>query len=184
MPRASSTRYLAFLRGINLGGRTVTMAALREVFSALGFEQVKTLIASGNVSFYAPPTDPKKLATTIAPALEKHFGFRVGTIVRSARSLEELVAARPFGRVRVTPATRLWITLFSDEERSATKGGSKEQTLHKNMRIVTSTQSEVLCVITADQRFGGPEAMKILEQRFGKNITTRTWNTVERLLAL
>ena len=180
MAKASLVRYVAFLRGINVGGRTVKMDELRRVFAALGFEQVKSLIASGNVSFLAPRTDPPRLAAIIEPALAKTFGFQIGVIVRSAQSMEALIATRPFQRVRVTPATRLWITLLREGDEST----HSKRPLHKNLRVASRSRTEVLCVLTADERFGGPEAMKILEEHFGKNITTRTWNTIERLLAL
>lgn len=180
MPRPSPTRYLAFLRGINLGGRTVKMDALRQVFTALGFEQVKTLIASGNVSFFAPRTDPNKLTTTIEAALAKRFGFSIPVIIRTAKSMEALVAARPFGRVRVTPSTGLWVTLFAQPGSSA----KPTHALHKNIKVAGRSRTEALCVITRDEGFGGTDAMTILEGHFGKNITTRTWNTIERLLAL
>jgi uncharacterized protein (DUF1697 family) len=180
MPNAPLTRYVAFLRGINVGGRTVKMDALRRAFTRLGFKQVKTLIASGNVSFYAPRSDPKKLAAKVEAALTKRFAFHIPVIVRTARSLESLVASRPFASVRVTPATRLWITLLGDLDRPS----ARTHDLHENMQIAGRTRTEVLFVLTAGGGFGGPLAMELIEEHFGKNVTTRTWNTIERLLAL
>ena len=54
MTRAATTRYVAFLRGINVGGHRVSMADLRDVFTSLKFGNVDTFIASGNVIFDAP----------------------------------------------------------------------------------------------------------------------------------
>ena len=69
------TRYAAFLRGVNLGKRTVKSAELRAAFEELGFSDVKTLLASGNVLFDAKPT--KTLKDKIEAGLEAQFGFEV-----------------------------------------------------------------------------------------------------------
>ncbi len=67
-------KYVAFLRGINVGGKNkVKMETLREVFSSLGFENVKTYINSGNVIFETVETAGKELAAKIESAIEKEF---------------------------------------------------------------------------------------------------------------
>ena len=68
-------KYVAFLRGINVGGKNkVKMETLREILSAQGFENVKTYINSGNVIFETDKTDDLKLAGQIEKAIEKEFG--------------------------------------------------------------------------------------------------------------
>src|SRR5437867_13451918 len=64
------TRYAAFLRAINVGGHTIRMVDLKASIQALGFENVETFIASGNVIFDTPDTDEGKLEATIERALE------------------------------------------------------------------------------------------------------------------
>ena len=59
------TRYVAFLRAINVGGRRVKMHHLRELFESLGFSNVETFIASGNVIFDSPAEDTRKLEQRI-----------------------------------------------------------------------------------------------------------------------
>jgi len=90
------TRYAAFLRGVNLGKRTVKSAELKAAFEALGFENVKTLLASGNVLFDARAT--RTLKTKIEAGLEARFGFEVPIVLRTLDELEAMVAANPFGR--------------------------------------------------------------------------------------
>jgi uncharacterized protein (DUF1697 family) len=91
-------RYIAFLGGINVGGHRVTMDALRGEFEALGFDDVSTFIASGNVLFEAAGT-----AATLEPMIEAHLGERLGyavpTFVRTPRALAVAVAEEPFGTV-------------------------------------------------------------------------------------
>jgi uncharacterized protein (DUF1697 family) len=89
-------RYIAFLRAINVGGRTVRMDELREAFEGLGFESVSTFIASGNVIFDARSRSAAALETKIEKHLEKVFGFEVGTFLRTADELIGVGAREPF----------------------------------------------------------------------------------------
>ena len=90
------TRYAAFLRGVNLGKRTVKSAELKAAFEALGFENVKTLLASGNVLFDAKAG--KGLKPKIEAGLREQFGFEVPIVLRTLDELKQMVAANPFGR--------------------------------------------------------------------------------------
>ncbi len=89
-------RYLAFLRGINLGRRRVKMDHLRDLFAELGFRGVETFIASGNVIFEERACDPRRLAGRISAHLEARLGYGVDTFVRSPGEISALAAARPF----------------------------------------------------------------------------------------
>lgn len=76
------TRYVAFLRGINLGKRRVKMADLRRHVEALGFDGVGTFIASGNVIFDHDAADPSELEARIEEHLEDAVGFFTDTMIR------------------------------------------------------------------------------------------------------
>lgn len=89
-------RYIALLGGINVGGHRVKMDHLRTLFEALGFEHVETLIASGNVIFETPVTDPSALETQIAQHLHEALGYKVPTFIRSAAELMAIAAYQPF----------------------------------------------------------------------------------------
>ena len=93
---ASSTRYVALLRAINVGGHTVKMDALRKHFTRMGFANVETFIASGNVLFDAPKASPAKLEAQIAMELERILGYTVDTFVRTGAELEAVVKHQPF----------------------------------------------------------------------------------------
>jgi uncharacterized protein (DUF1697 family) len=77
-------RYVAFLRGMNLGKRRLTMDRLKALFEALGFEEVATFIASGNVVFSSRQQDAGRLESRIAKHLEAALGYDVDTFVRDA----------------------------------------------------------------------------------------------------
>jgi uncharacterized protein (DUF1697 family) len=89
-------RYVAFMRALNVGGRIVKMDHLRKLFEELGFQDVATYIASGNVIFQSPETDAAKLEKTINGHLEKALGYVVGTYIRTPAELAAIAAHRPF----------------------------------------------------------------------------------------
>jgi uncharacterized protein (DUF1697 family) len=89
-------RYVALLRAINVGGRNVKMDRLRKLFEALGYSNVETFIASGNVIFDAPAQDARTLEKTIEDHLRESLGYKVATFVRSASELANIARFRAF----------------------------------------------------------------------------------------
>lgn len=87
-------RYVALLRGINLGGHTVKMDRLRTLFEALGFTKVETFIASGNVIFESSSRSPAALEKKIAAHLEASLGFPAATFLRTDRELAAVLEHR------------------------------------------------------------------------------------------
>jgi len=77
------TRYVAFLRAINVGGHVVKMEALRKQFEALDFDNVSTFIASGNVIFDSSSGKPDAIEARIEERLQKALGYRVATFLRT-----------------------------------------------------------------------------------------------------
>jgi uncharacterized protein (DUF1697 family) len=89
-------RYVAFLRAINVGGHTVKMERLRALFEELGFEDVETFIASGNVVFQCPSTDAADLERRIEAHLKAALGYAVATFLRTPREIGAAAAHQPF----------------------------------------------------------------------------------------
>ncbi|MFL5562434.1 MAG: DUF1697 domain-containing protein [Gemmatimonadaceae bacterium] len=99
-PRKSAaglTRYIAFLRAINVGGHVVKMDALRTHFESLRLANVETFIASGNVIFDAPTGGATSLEEEIEHQLAKKLGYEVATFLRAPTELAAVVAQQPFG---------------------------------------------------------------------------------------
>lgn len=92
-----TTRYVALLRGINVGGRNkIPMSDLREVFEGAGFQAVSTYIQSGNVIFESDA--PKgSLESDLEAILERRFGVSLVVVVRSHQQLRNVVARAPAG---------------------------------------------------------------------------------------
>jgi uncharacterized protein (DUF1697 family) len=93
---AGDLRYVALLRGINVGGRTlIKMAELRACVEGLGLDDVSTYIASGNVLFETRAKDTAKLATRIEAAIEERFGLPVKVVVLDRADYARIVKAIP-----------------------------------------------------------------------------------------
>jgi len=95
-------RYVAFLRGINLGKRRVIMTDLKRAFEDAKFQNVATFIASGNVLFDSAVRDRRKLEVAIEKLLETKFGFPVDTFVRSLDEVAAVAEAKPFSAAEMT----------------------------------------------------------------------------------
>lgn len=173
--------YVALLRGINVGGNVlVSMAKLKEVFEALGFGNVKTLLASGNVIFQAQKTEPAKLAGNIADAMEKTFKRRVDVIVLAIEELAKLQDRNPFKGIKVTPETRLYVTFLSERPKSA----RIPKLPSADFKILSVKDGMVCSVLRLSADKGTVDLMGAIEKEFGKKVTTRNWNTVLKIIKL
>jgi uncharacterized protein (DUF1697 family) len=89
-------RYIAFLRGMNLGKRRLEMSTLRALFEEFGYDDVETFIASGNVIFTTRERDTSKIESRISAHLEKSLGYRVDSFVRTTEEVAEIAKAKVF----------------------------------------------------------------------------------------
>jgi uncharacterized protein (DUF1697 family) len=125
--------------------------------------------------------DPLAVAKKFEAVIQKTFGFSSHTIVRSVDDLQTLAKTDPFKGIPVTDKTRLYVTFFSAKADSKLK--IPYVSPDKSYRILRVTNSEIISVLDLSQGMGTVDAMGILEKEFGKNVTTRNWNTVQKLLA-
>lgn len=102
-------RYVAFLRAINVGGHTVSMDRLRQLFGVLGFTDVATFIASGNVIFTAKSKDANALQKKIEAHLQRALGYEVKVFLRSDADLGRIAAYRPFPAAKIKAARTLLV---------------------------------------------------------------------------
>ena len=115
-------RYVAFLRAINVGGHTVTMADLRGHFEALGCAGVETVIASGNVVFDASSKSPAAFEKKIAAHLEERLGYAVATFLRTPAQLAAVAAHAPFSRADLdAPGHGLYVGFLAAEPDAAAR---------------------------------------------------------------
>lgn len=110
----AQTTYIAFLRAVNVGGRTVKMDRLRGLFAELGLGSVRSYIQSGNIFFTTEETGRAALTERIEKHLAAALGYAVPTMLRTVEEVRELVAADPFAGVEVTPDVRLCVVFLSE----------------------------------------------------------------------
>lgn len=174
-------KYVAFLRGINVGKKKVPMIELKKMCDELGFSQVRTVLNTGNIIFETRAQDIIHLRQRIERELEKTFGFRIDTIIRLHEELVSLVERNPFKTISMTPETRLYVTFLS--EKSPSPLTLPYPTPERDFTILSETEQEVCSVLILSGNRGTTDAMKVLEKEFGKRITTRNWNTVAKIAA-
>jgi uncharacterized protein (DUF1697 family) len=107
--------YFSMLRGINVGGhKRVKMDQLRKSFEALGFQQVKTYIQSGNVVFRAGKHAPAVLSKKIEAKILSDFGFSVSVISRTQDEMEKTIRDNPFLKESGIDQAKLHVTFLSE----------------------------------------------------------------------
>ncbi|KAB1949728.1 DUF1697 domain-containing protein [Micromonospora sp. ALFpr18c] len=113
------TRYVALLRGVNVGTTRLAMADLRRIVTDLGHDDVRTYLQSGNVVFGSTVRDAEKLAGGIERALTDELGLTVPVLVRSARELAAVAGGNPYAEVEADP-TRLLVAFLATAPAKAT----------------------------------------------------------------
>ncbi|MFZ0815643.1 MAG: DUF1697 domain-containing protein [Candidatus Sulfotelmatobacter sp.] len=122
--------YVAMLRGINVGGnKRVKMDKLRSALEALGLEQVKTYIQSGNVVFKSPRMSPLALSRKLEERILKDFGFSVSVISRTADEIENIIANNPLLKQSGIDSEKLHVVFLSDTPAAAALKKLAELTL-------------------------------------------------------
>lgn len=175
-------KYVVFLRGINVGGKaTVKMEELRKTFESLGFIDVKTLLNSGNVVF-ATETHERALTKKIEEKLLQTFDRKIKVLIRSISVIQKLIAMDPFKNITITPDTRLYITFLSEKPNRILK--IPYESPEKDFKILHILNTEVCSSLVLSPTRNTTDSMKVLEKEFGKNITTRNWNTVTKVAKL
>ncbi len=173
------TRYVALLRGIAPLNPNMRNDKLRSVFEKLGFENVKTVISSGNVIFESPSRSTRKLEESIEKALPEELGFKSTTILRSQGQIQKLVDQNPFQGMAHSQKSSLNVTFLKKKMRPDIKFPYKID--NRDYELLGMYDGAICSVIDLTSA-KTPDLMLWLEKKFGKEITTRTWKTVERIL--
>ena len=153
---------------------------LRGVFEDLGFDNVRTVITTGNVLFESPSAALRRFEAQVEDALPQMLGFSSTTIIRSRKELEELV-----GKARLKRLVRAFekdvdVTFFKKRARMKPllpyRPDDRDYTIH-------ALDDRTVCSVV-EPRSGSkpPDYMHWIEKNFGKEVTTRTYSTVERIL--
>lgn len=166
-------RYAAFLRGISPSN--CRMPELKRAFEFAGFSDVKTLLSSGNVLFGARVQSESTLERKAEAAMKKVLGHEFLTIVRSVDDLRELLASDPYREARLPPVAKRVITFLRKPPVNA-----PDLPIERDGARVLRLEGKHLfsAYLPSDK---GPVFMVLIEKAVGKEQTTRTWQTVEKM---
>jgi uncharacterized protein (DUF1697 family) len=167
-------RHAAFLRGIS--PMNCKMPELAQAFAAAGFREVKTLLSSGNVVFTASGAE-RTLCRKAEAAMEEVLGRSFLTFVRRIDALQELLEEDPFAAFQLPRAAKRIVTFLPAVPQALPKLPIEVD----GASILAVRGREVLSAYLPSPK--GPVFMALIERTFGKDVTTRTWDTVRKVCA-
>jgi uncharacterized protein (DUF1697 family) len=166
-------RYAAFLRGVS--PMNAKMPELKRAFQAAGFTQVKTVISSGNVVFDARRSSDLTLQRRSEAAMQETLGRTFLTIVRPVEMLQEMLASDPYRAFRLPSSAKRIVTFLRDEP----EAGLALPMEMEGARLLALRGRELFSAYVPSPK--GAVFMTLIERTLGKEVTTRTWDTVRKV---
>jgi uncharacterized protein (DUF1697 family) len=180
---AGSTTWIGFLRAVNVGGRKVEMARLRELLAGLGLDRVRSYIASGNFDSDLDPGSHRaraELTAAVEQRLRQEFGFEIPTVLRTVTEVEAALAAAPFDGIEVTPDIRLSIVFLS----APLLGAELPLRSPKgDWELLAATDGEAFVLSRLRDGRLGANPVAAVEKTFGVTATARFFHTTEKIVA-
>jgi uncharacterized protein (DUF1697 family) len=174
-------RYVALLRGINLGGnKMIAMAELRAALTRLGLSDVGTLLQSGNAVFSASRTTPAKLEALIEKAIEKRFRMQVDVHVRGGAEWASVIADNPLLAEAQAAPSQFLVTFYREPI---------EPSLVRALQASIAGPEQARGVgrhlyMTFPEGIGKSKATLLVDKTLLAKGTARNWNTVQKIAAL
>ena len=175
----SMSRYVAFLRGINVGGHTAKKAQLEKAFSALRFLNVSVIKQSGNIVFETDRTDERGLEQDIEKSLNDVLGFEVKVFLRALPELKAMLDTHPFKGHDESGASFL-VTFLHDEPKDLPF--EFPLTIPRSTANIVSSQGREVFSVTHG---GGEGALpnQFIETKLKVKSTTRNLRTIEGIFS-
>jgi uncharacterized protein (DUF1697 family) len=174
-------RYVALLRGINVGGNTmIKMAELKTTFENLGFKNVVSYINSGNLAFDTAKASEEKICTKIEKAIEKDFGKDIPVMIREQSAIGEVLKKNPFHGA--FESHKHMHVLFMKEKMPNDKAAQLKAaaTGTEKFEIVDREIYALLKDGVADSLLG----KGFIDKKLKVATTGRNWRTIEKLAEL
>ena len=166
--------HAAFLRGVS--PLNAKMADLKQCFEAAGFGNVKTVLGSGNVVFDSRAASRESLERKIEAAMKKHLDRVFATTVRSIEELAAMQAADPYKSFALPAEAKRVVTLLHAKPTAKVKLPIELD----DAQILCVKGTEVFSAYVRNAK--GPVFMALIEKTFGKDLTTRTWDTIGKVV--
>jgi uncharacterized protein (DUF1697 family) len=170
----ATQRYAALLRGVM--PTNAKMPELKRAFEVAGFTDVKTVLGSGNVVFTAGAAPEAALQRKAEAAMAEQLGRTFLTIVRSLDALREILDSDPYADFSLAPGSKRVVTFL----REPARGKLALPVELDGARILCRRGGELFSAYVATPR--GPVFMTLIQKTFGDEVTTRTWETVQKIV--
>jgi uncharacterized protein (DUF1697 family) len=178
------SRYVALLRGINVGGNNlIKMTALKACFEQSGFQKVSTYIASGNVIFESAEKGPA-LVTKIEKLLGETFGYQASVVLRSDKQLRAVVADAPAGYGEQPAKYRYDVIFLKDPLKAAAAMAAVKKVITKEGVDQLWPGAGVLYTSRLTARATSSQLSRVVGLPVYKSMTIRNWNTTSKLAKL
>ena len=174
------TRYIAFLRAINVGGHVVKMDYLRQLFESLGYSNVETFIASGNVLFETASKDSIILEKKIESKLREALGYDVITFIRTGAELKAVASYKAFAQSQLDAATAFNVAFLKEplDDESKKKVAALETDIDD-----FHVHGRELYWLCKRKQSESTFSNAVLEKTLGRPSTIRGVNTIQKIAA-
>lgn len=174
-----NSKYIALLRGINVGGNTlIKMPELKACFESLGFTDVVTYIQSGNVVFSVDNNNNEKITQLIESGLKKRFGFDLRIALINSSQIKDVVENAPKDFGKFPELYRYDVIFFISP--AISEEAIKEISLREGVDTAVSANG-VLYFSRLISEAGKSYLNKIIKSKHYKKMTIRNWNTTSKL---
>jgi uncharacterized protein (DUF1697 family) len=173
-------RFIAFLRAINVGGHNVKMEELRALFESLGFLNVETFIASGNVIFEAETENVRDLQKRIEAYLNKSLGYEVASFIRTASEIAEIARYKPFDKSKLETAQAFNVAFLAEPMSDEAKKALMDLSTEIDEFHIRGCEVYWLC---RKKQSESTFSNSVFERKLKMQTTLRGWNTVLKLAA-
>lgn len=180
----NNKRICVFLRGINVNGIKIKMDALKEAFIQMGFEQVKTVLATGNVIVSLNDVTEKiDLKTYIEAELSHYFNYDAHVLIRTLEKIEGILKASQ-SIVRVQNHDAHLYVLFTESNEIVDELSSLFETMsHSESESIKKLESDLFWLVpkgqTLESEFG---SMVLGKKKYKDKLTSRNINTIEKIM--
>ncbi len=177
---ASRATHVALLRGINVGkAKRIAMADLKRVVADLAYENVRTLLNSGNIVFTATKGESAGHAARIGRAIEQELGVKSRVTVLEVAELEVIVANNPLHSIANDPS-RLLVTVPQDVKDCSRLVALAKANWHPDALAVGERVAYAWC----SKGVLDSAVSKAIDREFKDAVTSRNWSTILKLSAL
>jgi uncharacterized protein (DUF1697 family) len=175
------TKHIAFLKAINVAGHTVKMDHLKKLFEKMGFENVETFIASGNVVFETKSKSVDSIKKKIEAELEKSLGYKVATFIRTTKELKEVAEHKPFSEIDLDNKQNYLYIGFLDNQPDK-ESQKKVLALSDKANEFHFNKTELYWLCRKNFSDSGITG-KTLEKALGMETTIRNSTTIRKMVA-